>query len=223
MWDLIIFDCDGVLVDSEPVANEILAKHLSALGIPHTVDDCYRRYRGLSMPAVVDRIQSLFSIALPPQFVTRLQQETFAAFEQQLQPVAGVESVLDYLCSRNLPYCVASSGSHDKLSFTLTATGLISYFRTRIFSAEDVSSGKPAPDLFLYAADTMNAVPNRCVVIEDSLPGVQAALSAQMHAVAFCPPNSGFGSSLKQTADQLNCRTIRHMSEFIGLVENSAV
>ena len=219
MLKLVIFDCDGVLVDSEPIANAVLAKHLSELGAPHTIDDCYRHYRGLSMPAVVEKIQSLFPIMLPQDFLGKLQQETFAAFAQQLRPIPGVVPVLNDLREKAVPFCVASSGSHDKLAHTLTTTGLMAHFQGRIFSADDVKEGKPAPDLFLHAAARMDIAPRYCLVLEDSLPGLLAALAAQMQAVAYCPPEGNFSSSIKEAAHRLNCRTIRHLSELIDVAE----
>lgn len=184
---LVIFDCDGVLVESESIANQILAKYLTELGAPHSVENCYADYRGLSMPSIIKKIEKFYQIALPDDFEFRLQAETYAAFKKNLLPIEGVELCIQQLIKNQVPICVASSGSYEKMGVTLGITGLETYFSGNIFSAEDVERGKPEPDLFLFAAKKMSCLPKRCVVVEDSTPGVQAGLAANMTVFAYCP------------------------------------
>jgi beta-phosphoglucomutase-like phosphatase (HAD superfamily) len=156
MIDLIIFDCDGVLVDSEPIANQTLADHASAFGVPMTMEDSMRHFVGLSMKSVMEKLGQMASRPVPENFLDRLQADTFARFEHQLKPVSGIMAALDAIEAMGLATCVASSGGHDKLAVTLGLTGLRPRFEGRIYSATEVKSGKPAPDLFLYAAQQNN-------------------------------------------------------------------
>ena len=185
MYDLIIFDCDGVLVDSEPIANRIMARHLASLGLNMSLEQVIDAYVGLSMKSVVEKIERQLGARLPDGWLDILQRETFAAFERELKPVPGVQEIVAGLAAAGQPFCVASSGAPEKIRFTLTLTGLYPFFEGRIFSASDVARGKPAPDLFLRAAEVCGAAPGRCAVVEDSLPGVQAAIAADMTAFGF--------------------------------------
>ena len=185
MKPLVIFDCDGVLVDSETIASEVFAAHLSAAGFPCTPQDCRERFTGLSLASCRQLIEKESGRSLPPDFFEHLQWETFARFAESLQPVAGIFDVLHCLQEWQWDFCVASSGSHDKMAMTLKATGLHSYFAGRIFSASEVAAGKPAPDLFLYAGARMGFAASQCIVVEDSLPGVRAAQAASMPVCAF--------------------------------------
>jgi HAD superfamily hydrolase (TIGR01509 family) len=178
----VIFDCDGVLVDTEPTSNRVLAGLLTEAGLPTTPADCTRRYRGLSMKSVLADAGARLGGPLPTDVLERYYAETEAVFRCRLHPIDGV---LDALERIDLPSCVASSGPHRKLAVTLRATGLWERFAGRIFSAADVGAGKPAPDLFLYAADRMGFDPASTAVVEDSLAGVQAAVAAGMRALAF--------------------------------------
>jgi HAD superfamily hydrolase (TIGR01509 family) len=179
---LVIFDCDGVLVDSEVVAARVLARELTAIGLPLTVDDCRARYTGISMGSVVDRIEEEWGRALPADFVERVRAADAEAFRAELRPVAGVREVVEALAQ---PKCVASSGRLAKMRLTLSLTGLLPFFEPYLFSAEMVARGKPAPDLFLFAAERMSFAPARCVVIEDSQAGVSAAVAAGMQVLGF--------------------------------------
>lgn len=213
---LVIFDCDGVLVDSEPIANRILANYLSNLGFPYTGQHCDVAYRGLSMVSMIGKIEHTHQIILPPNFEQQLQQQTYAAFQKQLQPIAGVEAVLKQLVQRNIPICVASSGSHAKMKVTLSLTQLEAYFNGHIFSATQVKQGKPQPDLFLFAAQNMAIAPQHTLVVEDSMPGVQAALAAGMSVCAYCPGEQdrvAMENFLQGLDQRERCRIIRSMPE----------
>lgn len=180
--ELIIFDCDGVLVDSEPIANRMLAKHLTGIGLPTTYEQSLARYRGRSLASCVELIEQQMGKRLPDCFLTELQRETFLSFKKHLRAVVGVREVVEQLM---LPYCVASSGDHDKMVLTLGITGLLPLFSGRIYSASEVSNGKPHPDLFLYAAERMGVAAEKCLVIEDAPVGVEAAVRAGMQVLGY--------------------------------------
>ena len=178
---LLIFDCDGVLVDSEPLACEVDADVLAGLGLPYTADDIAREFVGKSMRDMISRIEADHGCALPPDFAEQINRALFARFETDLKPIAGIrEAVL------SLPYprCVASSSVPERIALSLRVTGLADLF-DHVFSATQVARGKPAPDLFLHAAERMGMNPRDCIVIEDSAAGVQGALAAGMRVVGF--------------------------------------
>ena len=179
---LVIFDCDGVLVDSEPLANHVLADAMAQLGLEAPLDVVHERFVGRSMVDVVAGIEADLGRPLPDDWLDALQRRTFAVFERDLQPVRGVAAALDRIDAAT---CVASSGAPDKIRFTLGLTGLLERFDDRLFSATQVPRGKPFPDLFLHAAEQMGHSPDACVVIEDSLPGVKAAQAAGMTVLGF--------------------------------------
>ncbi|MCT2592047.1 HAD family hydrolase [Streptomyces sp. N2-109] len=185
-YGLVIFDNDGVLVDSEPLANRILSGYLSELGHPTTYEDALRDYMGGSVQRVHDLVLARTGERLPDDFTDTLHQRTFAAFRSELEPVAGVAEVLEKLAVDAVPHCLASSGSHERIRVALHKTGLDTHFDdARIFSAEDVGRGKPAPDLFLHAAEAMGVPPARCAVVEDSPLGVEAARAAGMDVYGY--------------------------------------
>ena len=180
---LVIFDCDGVLVDSEPIANRVFCTMLNELGLPVTLEDMYEHFMGLSMPQCMQRVEHMLGSAPRDDFVTILQERTEIALRQEVKAVAGVPEVLDAMA---LPYCVASSGNHAKIRLTLRTTGLLDRFTDNIFSVADVAHPKPAPDIFLHAARAMGAEPSRCAVVEDTPTGVRAGVAAGMRVFGFC-------------------------------------
>ncbi|MFJ5014320.1 HAD family hydrolase [Streptomyces griseoluteus] len=185
-YDLILFDNDGVLVDSEPISNRHLAAYLTELGHPTTYEESIRDYMGSAMHRVHDIVLERTGERLPADFDDVFHARVFAAFEEELRPVAGVEGVLEKLTADGVPYCVASSGSHERIRVGHRVTGLDRWFDDdRIFSSQDVGRGKPAPDLFLYAAERMGVAPERCLVVEDSPLGVRAARAAGMDVYGF--------------------------------------
>jgi len=180
---LVIFDCDGVLVDSEPLANMVLNQHLQAIGLDLPLAESTRLFTGLSMRSSIAIIEERIGRTLPARFVDELREATAVAFRQGLQPVPGIVETLGRL---RQPFCVASSGIHSKIRSSLELTGLRRFFPDqRIFSAEDVSHGKPAPDLFLHSARSLGFAAEDCVVVEDSRPGVLAARAAGMRVLGF--------------------------------------
>ncbi|QBI22148.1 HAD family hydrolase [Egibacter rhizosphaerae] len=177
-----ILDCDGVLVDSERIAARVDAEVLGELGWPVSCDEVVERFVGSSTDHFVAEVQRRLGEELPSDWyeeLARRQQEAMAA---ELGPVPGVLATLEEIA---IPTCVASNGSHEKLRLTLALTGLRDRFDGRVFSADDVPRAKPAPDLFLHAAEAMGAAPEHCVVVEDSPTGVRAAKAAGMRVLAF--------------------------------------
>ncbi|WP_245861071.1 HAD family hydrolase [Microbacterium aurantiacum] len=181
--DLVIFDCDGVLVDSETLSVEIDRRVLSELGWELTADEIVHRFVGRSDAHFRAEVETHLGHALPDDWETRYQPWYREVFTRDLEAVPGVVTALDAIGSET---CVASSGTHEKIRFTLGLTGLLSRFEDRIFSAVEVENGKPAPDLFLHAASRMGVPASRCVVIEDSRFGVEAARAAGMRAFGYC-------------------------------------
>jgi HAD superfamily hydrolase (TIGR01509 family) len=182
MFDLVIFDCDGVLVDSERIAVRIDVIVLERLGWPLTEAEVIERFVGRSEEYMVGEIEAALGRPLAPDWEDEFRPLYHDAFEAELAPVDGVVDALDRI---GAPTCVASSSSHERLRRTLGLTGLYERFAGRIFSAADVSNGKPAPDLFLHAAATLGADPARCAVVEDSVFGLQAARAAGMTAFGY--------------------------------------
>jgi HAD superfamily hydrolase (TIGR01509 family) len=181
-YELVIFDCDGVLVDSEHLSNRILAERLTAIGLPTTTEESMRDFMGRSWKSCVERIEQRYGGPLPEDFSERYFEELFGAFERELCAVAGIEAALDAI---DLPRCVASSGAHDRIRAALRPAGLLDRFDGEIFSATDVEHGKPAPDLFLHAAEQMGVAPEHCVVVEDAVAGVQAGRAAGMDVLGY--------------------------------------
>ncbi|MFH8633228.1 HAD family hydrolase [Streptomyces lydicus] len=185
-YDLVIFDNDGVLVDSEPLSNTVLAGYLTELGHPTSYEESIRDYMGSAMHRIHELVMERTGQRLPEDFDDVFHSRVFAAFERELKPVPGAREVLQKLAADGVPYCVGSSGSHERIQVGHRATGLDRWFPAgRVFSSQDVGRGKPAPDLFLYAAREMGVAPERCVVVEDSPLGVQAAVAAGMDVYGF--------------------------------------
>ena len=183
---LVIFDCDGVLVDSERLSNTCFARALAREGLDWSVEETMRRLMGRSMKSCVEIVEGILGRKLPGDFVECLQADTMQAFhDAPLKPVAGVAEAIDAIEAAGAVTCVASSGSLDKMRVTLGITGLWSRFEGRIFSSSEVPRGKPFPDLFLHAALRMNEQPFACAVVEDSQPGIEAARAAGMRALAY--------------------------------------
>lgn len=181
-FELVVFDCDGVLVDSEVIAVRVDQLVLADLGWELEREEIVERFVGRSEADFVAAVQEQLGIELGVGWDRKYEPWYRTAFERGLVAVDGVVEALDGL---RVPHCVASSGSHAKMRRTLGRTGLWHRFAGRIFSASEVASGKPAPDLFLHAAGTLGAAPERCAVVEDSAFGVQAARAAGMHVFAY--------------------------------------
>jgi HAD superfamily hydrolase (TIGR01509 family) len=180
--DLVIFDCDGVLIDSEPISLARLTDNLNRIGVPIDLDTVARRFTGTSMTSIMAHIAADYGVATPEGFVEEVRADTLRAFERELKAIAGVAEVLEVLPDRR---CVASSSDPARLAHALTLTGLLPLFGGHVFSSTMVARGKPFPDLFLHAAARMEAAPEACLVVEDSVPGVTAARAAGMRVFGF--------------------------------------
>ena len=182
---LVIFDCDGVLVDSERLTVGVEARMLTELGWPITVEEVVRKFVGGSDATMLAEIEQHLGPELTAEFDRASTEEIVAAFRNRLQPIDGVRELVEGLHTRSMATCVASSGSYRKIQLTLGKTELLPLFEGRIYSSSEVSRGKPWPDLFLHAAAAMGVPPNECVVVEDSINGTRAALAAGMTCYGF--------------------------------------
>ncbi len=185
---LLIFDCDGVLVDSERLANAALAQMMTALGRPMTTEEAIGTFTGLSLADVMRRAEALLGRPVPETAGADAGRRLLALFRRELKPVAGVEAAIAALPYRR---CVASSSAPERIRLSLEVTGLAPLFDGHIYSAVQVERGKPAPDLFLLAARSAGEDPSGCVVIEDSPLGIEAARAAGMTAVGFTGASHG--------------------------------
>jgi HAD superfamily hydrolase (TIGR01509 family) len=179
---LVIFDCDGVLVDSEPIANRVFARMLAAQGLVLDEARMDELFLGRTMAHCLALAAERLGRRLPEDFEAEHDRLLFEALAAELEPIPGVRQVLDGLAT---PFCVASNGGADKVRFSLERVGLLPRFEGRMFSAAEVACGKPAPDLFLHAARRMGVAPAACVVVEDSPAGVAAGVAAGMRVLGF--------------------------------------
>ena len=181
---LVIFDCDGVLVDTETLANRRLSAWLTQAGFPADYDHCRRVFSGRSMKSVQEEVEAA-GVMLGADFVDRWNDGLPDLFAAGVEPVPHVRELIEALRADTMPYCVASSARVSKMHITLGATGLLPLFEHAMFSSTMVARGKPFPDLFLHAAATMGFAPADCVVIEDTVPGTQAGIAAGMRVFSY--------------------------------------
>ncbi|MDJ0975075.1 MAG: HAD-IA family hydrolase [Planctomycetota bacterium] len=186
--DLVIFDCDGVLVDSEPITTRLLIDHARRLGLELDVEDALLRWKGGRLADVVAEIEERLGRSVPETFALDFRAELVVRMAEEVQAVPGILDVLDQL---TYPACVASNGPRAKMNASLGATGMLERFEGRIFSAYEVGTFKPEPGLFLHAAEALGALPSRCVVIEDSVGGVTAGIAAGMAVYAYATDEHG--------------------------------
>jgi HAD superfamily hydrolase (TIGR01509 family) len=183
---LIIFDCDGVLVDSEVISNDVLAQALSAEGLPTTLSEARSAYQGLLLAEVVRQAERRLGRPLPEDWLARYERDRAAVFRRDLRAVPDAAETVAAFSAAGVEVCVASQGKLEKTRLSLELTGLRQLFAERaLFSAEQVARGKPHPDLFLHAASTMGVSPSECVVVEDSPSGVSAASAAAMRVFGY--------------------------------------
>jgi HAD superfamily hydrolase (TIGR01509 family) len=212
--DLVIFDCDGVLIDSEVISASMLIAELKTYGIDITLDFVSRNFLGRSYPTVLREIRETFGITLPDHFEADYRARLLAAFERDLKVMPGIKDVIAGL---GLPFCLATSSSPERVAQSLRLTGLTATFGTSVFTASRVARGKPAPDLFLFAADQMGVAPDRCLVIEDSLIGVRAALAAGMEVWRFTGGSHLRGLDLSTPEDARPDLVFDDFSRFFAL------
>jgi HAD superfamily hydrolase (TIGR01509 family) len=211
-FELVIFDCDGVLVDSERISNQIFADMLNELGVPATLDYMFDHFFGHSMRHCMGLVATLLGRLPPADFADRYRERLKLAFVAELKAVDGIEAALNRI---NLPFCVASSGDHDKMRTTLGITGLLPRFDGKLFSVTEVSNGKPWPDIFLHAAKVHGVLPSACVVVEDSPTGVTAAVAAGMTVLGY----AGLTPAVRLRSAGAH-RTFSRMGELPSLVDS---
>ncbi|HWX98211.1 MAG TPA: HAD-IA family hydrolase [Solirubrobacteraceae bacterium] len=206
---LVIFDCDGVLVDSERISNRVLADLLTAEGLPTTLTEARRAYQGLMLSEVGTRAEAGLGRALPEGWLARFERERESAFRRELRPVTGASEAVQRITAAGIPVCVASQGKLAKTRLSLALTDLDSLFpEAAVFSAYSVANGKPAPDLFLYAAAAMGARAAGCIVVEDTPSGVRGAVAAGMHVLGYAADSderalSDAGAEILHSLEQL--------------------
>lgn len=215
---LVIFDCDGVLVDSEPISVAVLLDVLAEAGCHIDPATSYARMLGHSLPSVMQLLRDDYGLVLTDRHLTELRKRLYARFRSDLRPNAHVAETLLAL---NCPRCVASSSQPERIRLSLSVTGLLDLLEPHIFSATMVENGKPAPDLFLYAARHMGVAPADCVVIEDSTAGIQAAKAAGMRVIAFTGGSHAIPAQLDLRARALDpCAVIDRMQDLPPLLRS---
>jgi HAD superfamily hydrolase (TIGR01509 family) len=183
---LVIFDCDGVLVESEPISNAVLAASLTTAGLPTSADEAVREYKGMLLSDVRARAEQLLGRPLPDGLLDDFERDREEAFRTSLQAVPGARDAVQAVQAAGVGVCVASQGKLEKTELTLTLAGLRDLFADgALFSAYQVPRGKPHPDLFWHAAATMGAAPERCAVVEDTVIGITAAVAAGMRVIGY--------------------------------------
>ena len=203
--ELIIFDCDGTLVDSEFLCNLAMELQLAEMGFKVDATELTIEYRGVSLTKIMSSLEARLSTTFPSDFEAQYRLKVSSLFEQHLKPNEGVIELIESL---TIPFCIASSGPRQKIEHALKVTGLDKYFKDNIFSAHEVGSWKPEPGLFLHAAKTMQVDPANCYVVEDSLVGLQAANNAKMTCVYYAPEET--------EKSPLASLQVKHMSELKG-------
>jgi HAD superfamily hydrolase (TIGR01509 family) len=216
MYELVIFDCDGVLVDSEAISNDVLARMLTREGLPTTLREARRDYQGLLLADIRSRAEAKLGRSLSPDCLAEYEHERAEAFRHGLEPVAGAAETVRRVKAAGLRVCVASQGALEKTRMTLGLTGLRDLFPPHaLFSAHDVPRPKPDPALFQYAAATMDAEPSACVVIEDTSSGVMAAVAAGMRAVGYAADSDE--RALRNAGAEIIC-SLDGLPKLLGLL-----
>lgn len=215
--ELVIFDCDGVLVDSEPISVAVLVEALAAAGVEMSEEEAYERFLGRSLKSMSEILRDEHGLSVDARFLDRMRQRLYERFRAELKPIEGLAETVDRL---PVACCVASSSQPERIRLSLTVTGLLARFEPHIFSATMVTHGKPAPDLFLHAAAAMGAPPERCVVVEDSPAGIEAAKAAGMRVVAFAggshARNDRHRATLRALAPDALFDDMRDLLQFVG-------
>lgn len=214
---LVIFDCDGVLVDSEPLSMRVLLEGLAAAGYHIDEASAYERFLGRSLATMQTILRNEFGVALPTDRLEQMRLHLFEVYRGELTAMPGIGETLDRL---TIPYCVASSSLPERIRVSLEVTGLLPRFVPHLFSATMVANGKPAPDLFLHAARQIGVAPGACLVIEDSGPGIKAARRAGMRVFAFVggghARRPGYRESLAALAPDVLFDDMRQLPDLIA-------
>jgi HAD superfamily hydrolase (TIGR01509 family) len=212
-FSLVIFDCDGTLVDTERVGNQVIVEQLQSMGHAITLEEALSDFAGRRMAETLELIEKRIGAALPEFFLESLRDQMNVAFEARLETMPGVPEALDAIVAANIPACVASNGPHEKMVVSLGCTRLLPYFEDAIFSGYDCASWKPAPDLFWYVAERMGVPPSTCAVIEDSAFGVSGGIAAGMTVFGYAPRHDG------ENLRTLGARVFHDMRDLPGLLQ----
>jgi HAD superfamily hydrolase (TIGR01509 family) len=216
---LVIFDCDGVLVDSEPISFAVLREMLADAGLSFSESWAYENFLGKSMASITELIAREHNLLLDETALAAMRNRLYERFEAELEPVHGIDQLLSDF---GFAHCVASSSQLERIRLCLRKTRLIDHFEPNIFSSSMVANGKPAPDLFLHAARTMGYSPRNCIVIEDSPAGIRAAKAAGMTAFAFTGASHAIASNLRPIVESLKPAAIfDDMAQLPGLIAAS--
>ena len=211
---LVIFDCDGVLIDSEPIANRVFRDRLELAGLSMSLQDVMRTFVGNTRDGCIELAGRMLGRQLPADFGAQWDEALFAALRAEVKPVEGIAELL---ASLNTPYCVASNGNPDRMSLSLDAAGLMPWVKGRLFTAAEVANPKPAPDLFLHAARRMGAAPADCAVVEDTATGVKAAMAAGMTSFGYVGAPHADATAMRA----LGAVTFASMRELPALLERA--
>ncbi|MTI18499.1 HAD family phosphatase [Rhodobacteraceae bacterium RKSG542] len=212
--ELVIFDCDGILVDTETIANRVLSEFIADIGLDFSPSECHARFTGRALDTIQRMLEEMTGKGLGSDWADRVRAADLEAFRAGIEPIDGVRQVVESLIEEGIPYCVGSSGRYEKMHLTLGSAGLLEFFKDVLHSAQDVKEGKPAPDIFLYAARSMGYAPENCVVIEDSIAGMMAARSAGMRCFGYTAHLQG---ELQDLHD-VGAVPFGHMSELPALL-----
>jgi HAD superfamily hydrolase (TIGR01509 family) len=217
-FDLVIFDCDGVLVDSEPIVNRVLNQMLNELGIEISLEDSTRLFLGRAGRAALEMIERRRGAPLPENWLSTWLARRNAVLEAEVAAVAHVRDAIGKIAATGMPVCVASGADRVKVKLQLTKTGLVELFqqdeREHIFSATEVARSKPAPDVYLLAARTMDVDPARCAVVEDSPTGVTAGVAAGMTVFGYAERNDA--ALLREAGAHTIFTDMRDLPELVG-------
>ena len=199
-FDMVIFDCDGVLVDSEPITTRLIQRSLAAHGLALSLEEVMGSFVGGTMAGVFEKARGM-GARLPEDWVDQIYAAMFEALAEEVELIPGAAAVLDALDAAGVPYAVGSNGPHDKMKITLARTGLAARLEGRVYSREDVANPKPAPDVYLKAAADAGIVPERCAVVEDSESGARAGKAAGMTVFGFAAETPA--ERLREVCDQV--------------------
>lgn len=211
-YKCIIFDCDGVLVDSEVLSNQVMVDMANAYGAGIDLNFALQNFKGGFLEDCIQQIESLLGKALPKNFEGEYRKRSFEVFKRNLKPVKGIKKILDGL---DIPFCTASSGPQEKIRLNLETTGLLSYFKENVFSCYDIGKWKPDPAIFLHAATTMGYAPEECLVIEDTPIGVKAAIAGGFDVFGFDPHNT------TEDFDNQATKTFYAMDELLPMISGN--
>ena len=212
-YKLVIFDCDGVLVDSEAIGNRFISEALTLAGIPISADGALSKFLGGKLTQIKEDAEKQLGFSLPANWVDEIYKKQFSEFRKNLKSISGIEDVLDVLERINTPVCVGSNGPLNKMEVSLGVTKLKDRFLGRIFSADQVENPKPAPDLYLFCADQMGVLPQHCLVIEDSPRGASAGVAAGMSVFGYT--GGGDNSALKKVGCTKTFDTMQEIAAFL--------